>query len=253
MPPKKPTTSRGARTGGAKTKKSSTATAPRTQRKIVHLLDSSGTGDTFRYYNKLNRKAQFLEGDSVYLTEKWDGTTAQATNAGVYKRLDLLKKGDPRKATASESERYMLEKLDLEHNKNRWIREAVQEYTSVFQSLPDGVCVYFEAIGTSIGGRFKHLDEFHDIRVFDFARDDKYLSFDDTVALATEYSLPLVHYDELTDLTVAGVIEQLSRTSRSYTDIDAELEGFVVRDITDRGRVAKIRVEDLANVHEAHY
>ena len=49
----------------------------RTQRKIFHLLDSSGdstTGD-FKYFTRLNPSLSFKENDEVFLTEKWDGTT----------------------------------------------------------------------------------------------------------------------------------------------------------------------------------
>lgn len=242
--------------GGAKASAASkrgAVEAPRTQRKIYHALESSGSGDHFCYYNKFSRKSRFVEGETVYVTEKWDGTTVQATNTAVFKRLDQFKKGDPRKHTASEQERYRLEQLDLDSSQNKYIASAVERYRETFARLPSGVCVYFEAIGSHIGPRFRHLDEtFYDIRVFDFARDGVFLSFDDTIALAGEYDLPLVHYEEIENVTVAALVERLSG-ARSYHDIEAPLEGFVLRDITDQGRIAKIRVEDLAKLAEAHY
>eukprot|EP00164_Ancoracysta_twista_P003175 GFYU01004236.1.p1 GENE.GFYU01004236.1~~GFYU01004236.1.p1 ORF type:complete len:160 (-),score=57.31 GFYU01004236.1:12-491(-) len=60
---------------------------PVMQRKIVHLLETVGSGDDFHYLEKFN--ARLLDqgwpmDGSVYFTEKWDGTTVQATkDAGL--------------------------------------------------------------------------------------------------------------------------------------------------------------------------
>ena len=83
----------------------------RTQRKIEHLLEHEGSGDTFRYllneslalckvpggtpailtmkltascwsdkryFRRISKETGFADGDTVYVTEKWDGTTMQA-------------------------------------------------------------------------------------------------------------------------------------------------------------------------------
>merc|ERR1712187_443661 len=73
------------------------------QRKIFHLFQHSGNGDSFCYEPppRLNlEQTGFGAGadpcPAVYLTEKWDGTTMQATSNGIYKRLDLFGKNKPK-------------------------------------------------------------------------------------------------------------------------------------------------------------
>eukprot|EP01115_Flamella_aegyptia_P011708 TRINITY_DN55785_c0_g1_i1.p1 TRINITY_DN55785_c0_g1~~TRINITY_DN55785_c0_g1_i1.p1 ORF type:complete len:89 (-),score=13.86 TRINITY_DN55785_c0_g1_i1:84-314(-) len=43
----------------------------KTQRKINHILESSGRGDNFVYHRYLNRKCGISSESEVYLTEKW--------------------------------------------------------------------------------------------------------------------------------------------------------------------------------------
>jgi hypothetical protein len=85
----------------------------RVQRKIDHLLASDGTGDDFVYKSTLATVHGLTPSSCVYLTEKWDGTTVQATNRGVFKRRDRFAVGDQRKHEAAESERYDIERLDI--------------------------------------------------------------------------------------------------------------------------------------------
>ncbi|CAJ1397713.1 unnamed protein product [Effrenium voratum] len=81
------------------------APQPLIQRKIFHLFQHAGSGPTFHYEPppRLNSKdCGFGEGKDphppVYITEKWDGTTMQATSRHIFKRLDLWgrrRDGDP--------------------------------------------------------------------------------------------------------------------------------------------------------------
>eukprot|EP00743_Colponemidia_sp_Colp-15_P008015 GILK01008681.1.p1 GENE.GILK01008681.1~~GILK01008681.1.p1 ORF type:complete len:239 (-),score=35.71 GILK01008681.1:238-954(-) len=223
---------------------------PLTQRKIENLLSSVVDGEDFYYTAQLNPKVGFKQGELVYLTEKLDGTTVQATNRGVYKRFDNFASGAQKRARPV-SERYRLELLNLEDPQNKHIAKAVENYTEVFAQLDDGVCVYFEAIGTHINKRFQHFDEFYDIRVFDFAREGQYVPFSDTIALAEIHGLPYVHYSDTT-LQLPSILDVLS-SHPSYNDLDAPLEGYVVRSAEDdtSDRIAKIRVDDLANMRDA--
>ncbi len=54
----------------------------------------------------------------------------------------------------STDDRYDLVLLDLDKPHNQFIKKAVQPYLHIFQELPEGLCVYFEAFGTQIGSRF---------------------------------------------------------------------------------------------------
>jgi hypothetical protein len=158
------------------------------------------------------------EGDMVTLTEKYDGTTVQATNKGVFKRKDNFQQGDRRKHASSEHERYSLERLNLEDDSscsaglNGYIKEAVKPYFAQFAQLEDGLCVYFEAIGTNIQSRFGldlNGERWHDIRVFDFTFKGKFLPWQQTVQLAKKYNLPLVKYYEPQPLSYEKLVNQL--------------------------------------------
>ena len=217
-----------------------------TQRKISHLLASSGSGTTFQYHARLN--AAFEAGEHVFLTEKWDGTTVQATCEFVAKRFDNFKAGDPRKHGASAGQRYRLERLDFANPANREIERAVAPHVEALRALPPGLCVYFEAIGPKIQSRYRHLPRSHGIRVFDFARDGVFVDWRETVALAAAYGLPLVHYEEVPALELGALLRRLGQQPPPrYTGVDAELEGWVVRGAaaTNAGGIAKVRVEDL--------
>uniref|UniRef100_A0A7S2ESW6 RNA ligase domain-containing protein n=1 Tax=Ditylum brightwellii TaxID=49249 RepID=A0A7S2ESW6_9STRA len=207
----------------------------RIQRKIHHLLSSTGLGDTFQYYpNSLNTEInKLVPNQLIVLTEKWDGTTVQATNKGIFKRSDKFTKGDARKfQTMKEEERYDIERLDVGFDeflatKNggstscrgggdkscKYIREAIEPYYPIFASMDDDICVYFEAVGTKIQARFKTCniapysnpepssssvdsDYWHDIRVFDFTRNGQFLSWNETKSLALKLKLPLVGFTD---------------------------------------------------------
>lgn len=65
------------------------------QRKIFHLFRHTGTGATFSYEPppRFNSEQCGFGGSgpspSIFVTEKWDGTTMQATSTHIFKRLDL--------------------------------------------------------------------------------------------------------------------------------------------------------------------
>lgn len=223
---------------------------PVTQRKIHNLLDHVGSGDTFELLKQLNPKVGLEIGTEVYLTEKWDGTTVQATNQGIFKRFDKFKKGDPKKHKATEEERYGLAQIDLDDPSHKYIAKSVSNYVDKFKSLKDGECVYFEALGPRIGARYKHIPDFQDIRVFDFSRNGKFLAFEEAIVLAEQYELPLVAY-RTESLDIARVIQILD-DPLCYEDVDAPIEGFVIREagfeLEDGGKIAKFRVDDIGHL-----
>ena len=223
---------------------------PRTQRKINHVLDHVGSGDTFHYLKSFNPLTGFEAGQEVIFTEKWDGTTVQATNQAIFKRIDKIQKGDTRKHSANEEQRYNLEELDLDNPKNKYIAKAVANYLDTFKQLEEGECVYFEALGTLIGSRFQHIKDFYDIKVFDFSRNGNFLSFEETIELAEKYNLPITNsFTEKLDID--RVIQRLSDPT-CYDDADAQLEGFVIReagyDLLDGGKIGKFRVDDVPKI-----
>lgn len=123
----------------------------RTQRKIVHLLASEGGDESFRYRRQLSTDADaFVTGKEVFFTEKWDGTTVQATRDGVFKRKELLQRGA--KNGAGEAERYDIERIDLSDPACKYIAAACAPHLAAFKQLAPGLCVYFEAVGSRIAG-----------------------------------------------------------------------------------------------------
>uniref|UniRef100_A0A7S2MRA5 Uncharacterized protein n=1 Tax=Helicotheca tamesis TaxID=374047 RepID=A0A7S2MRA5_9STRA len=248
----------------------------RIQRKIHHLLSSTGSGDTFRYYpNVLNTdKHELISDQLVVLTEKWDGTTVQATNRGIFKRCDKFAKGDERKLrTQSEEERYSIERLDVGFDEFlaaksgngggggvsggdkacKYIREAVEKYYPIFASMDDDVCVFFEAVGTKIQARYRTSNlvptstfepsasadaSWHDIRVFDFTRNGQFLPWNETRALATKLNLPLVGYtDPPTPLDVDEIVSKL-RSKLTYvvkSDVSHPANGALLEGYVVRG------------------
>lgn len=201
----------------------------------------------------------------------------QATRDGWFKRADRFRRGDPRKhAEADEAARYRLEKLDLfgadPDPEHREMARACAPHRDAFASLPDGLCVYFEACGPRIGRRFAHLlppekqkksnkgksnsdddraqAETYPLRVFDMSRGGDWLDFSETVRLSAEHGLPVVHHERAT-LDLAAVCAALSaEPCPKYTGFSggADLEGYVVRDTTAAGRIAKIRVDDMGKI-----
>merc|ERR1712070_796170 len=110
-------------------------------------------------------------------TEKWDGTTMQATSRHIFKRLDLWGK----RKNADPSQRYDLRLVGWRAEDGRWrgldfidadsrLHQAITPYLHQLEKLDDGLCVYFEVVHTDINVTFKHLPGFADIRVFDFSR-----------------------------------------------------------------------------------
>jgi hypothetical protein len=139
--------------------------------------------------------------------------------------------------------------VDLDEPEHAHIADAVRPYQEKFKQLPDGMCLYFEACGPSIGRRFSHL-EAHPVRVFDVSSEGgaDFLPFTETIRICAELGFPLVHFTEHT-LDLASLCAMLSaKPCPRYHDMDAQLEGFVVRDTTAQGRIAKIRVDDMVKL-----
>lgn len=205
----------------------------------------------------------------VYVTEKWDGTTMQATSSHVFKRLDLW--GGKRRS-ADASQRYDLRLLAWrgQDTDGIWrgldfidadtrVREALERYLPALEALDDGLCTYFEVVHTGINATFRQLPGFADIRVFDFSRAERtdagtssgepkgrFLPFDETVMLAKRFGLPLVGWERRDILSAENVWAELcAARGRHYTTAAASLEGFVVREAGDGTRIAKARVEHL--------
>ena len=218
------------------------------QRKIHALMDHRGQGDTFCYHPRLNCAVPFSEGEEVYLTEKMDGTTMQATNDGIYKRFERTKKSK-KWHEQSEDMRYRLERIDLSNRSHKYIARAIDRYLPLFKNIPNGTCIYFEAIDPSIGTRFQNLEGFDSIYVFDSTRDGDFVPFGQTVELCQTLGLPCVAYSKMI-LSLSSIIETLSRSSLHYTAIsNASLEGYVVRSINTSDS-AKIRVDDIPKIKD---
>ena len=93
---------------------------------------------------------------------------------------------------APEKERYGLERLDLTNPKNRHIQASLVSYADSLTNVDKDLCVYFEAVGSSISGsrpRYRHLPGFSDLRVFDIARNGEYVF---TLAHLTTISMVLL-------------------------------------------------------------
>lgn len=180
----------------------------------------------------------------------------QATAKHIFKRIDRQGK----KRGTDPSQRYALRLLAW-REEEQWcgldfigaekhVFEALKPYLAKIAALEDGLCVYFEAVHTDINANFKHLPGFADIRVFDFSRTagdgGKFLPFSETIELAQRYELPLVGYDYREKLCPEEIWSDLSLArSRHYATAAALLEGFVVREAGEGGRIAKARVEQL--------
>jgi hypothetical protein len=178
-----------------------------TQRKIHNMFQSTEVSSEFRLLELLNPKTGFdLAACTIIATEKWDGTTMQATNKGIFKRRDLIKPGDPRKFEAEESERYTLIEIDIYHSGNKHLKNAMSSYLDVFKIIPDGICLYFEAVGPKIQGSFANaFKKGHGglIRIFDSSRDGLFLPFGDTVEFCAKLGLPVVQHFVFSDPSVS--------------------------------------------------
>jgi len=212
------------------------------QRKIFHLLANNGlSGREFRYLLKVNPKHAFNWNEPLLITDKIDGTTAQADSEHIYKRRDTFKKGDPQKFKAPETERYFLEQLDETSPQNRWIFQAYSRYKDRFSKIPPSYTVYFECFGDKIQERYKNMPP--DIRVFDITHDEEFVPFETTLAFCNTYHLPLVGFQYRTFSHVSEIVDLLAQA----THIDPllgqyELEGWVLR---QQDQIAKIRKADL--------
>lgn len=214
----------------------------RFQRKIFHLLVDNGIiGRGFRYLPEMNPRHSFNWAEPVLITDKIDGTTCQFNLRHVYQRRDKFKKGDPRKFTASEDERYRLELLDPADPANQHIFKAVKPYLPKF-SLDGSIVTYFESFGKKIQARYK--DYGPDIRVFDVTYCDEWIPFDETVSLCQTWGLPCVkHALRLLEGGVKQIIETLPKAHHLDPDLQKyDLEGWVLRQGT---QIAKIRKTDL--------
>jgi len=243
---------------------------PLVQRKIFHLFQFAGSGPNFHYEPppRLNA-AQCGFGDgarphpAVYVTEKWDGTTMQATSTCILKRLDLRA---GKRSKLDPADRYDLKLIAWRSQDigGKWhgldfidaderVAEAVTPHLSKLEAMADDLCVYFEVVHTDINTTFKHIPGFADIRVFDFSRmpsseaaQGQFLPFEETIALAKDLRFPLVGWCHHAQLDAAEVWAQLHEAkTQKYDGVPAPLEGFVVREAGRGERIAKARVEHL--------
>lgn len=247
---------------------------PLTQRKIVHILQTQGQGDDFKYCGPvLNPEAPGMcEGADVWVTEKWDGTTVQATCNGIFKRLDKFSKGSKAKRSAAIADRYELRLVAWREAPGVWIglesderiAECVRPYLSRFEQIPPDTCIFFEAVHTKINQAFKHLPGFADIRVFDTAtcavpcssiepgaqwpEGSQFLDFSCTIELCQQLHLPMVEFKQH-ELTAEAAFSWIHE-QREYTGVSAALEGFVLRAKGNGGAVAKLRFEYLTTRNE---
>lgn len=198
-------------------------------------------GKDFAYSRELSPKHNFDWKSQVIVTDKIDGTTTQADNQNLYKRIDKFKKGDPQKFIAPEEVRYDLHVLSESAPENKWIFLAYTPFKERIAKLPSGIIVYFECFGDRIDTRYKGRPQ--DIRVFDFAEGDTYLPFETTIHLCEQLSLPIVGHEYAQFSGVEEVIEHLSNAVHIDKNLrDYELEGWVLR---QGDQIAKIRKADL--------
>lgn len=248
------------------------ANRPLVQRKIFHLFKFAGSGSNFRYEPpaRLNpEQTGFGEGTDpqppVYVTEKWDGTTMQATSTHIFKRIDL--RGGRGRTSLSVADRYDLRLLAWrgEDTAGQWrgldfveadklVAEAVTRYLPCFAALDDGICVYFEVVHTDINATFKGVPGFADIRVFDSSSKEgkdggSFLPFETTIDVASRARLPLVGWRLMEQLDPNLMWCELEQAAhKCYDTVQAPLEGYVIREGGGGGRIAKARVEHILAV-----
>mmetsp|Transcript_20277 Transcript_20277/g.44276 ORF Transcript_20277/g.44276 Transcript_20277/m.44276 type:complete len:426 (-) Transcript_20277:27-1304(-) len=247
-------------------KAESSAPKPLIQRKIFHLFQYQGSGPNFRYVDPPGFNADqtgFGTGEvpnpPAYITEKWDGTTMQATSSHIFKRLDLW--GGKRKSN-DPTGRYDV-KLIAWREASGWqgldfveadarYKECLEKHLPKFEDLDDGVSIYFEVIHTDINATFKELPGLADIRIFDSSKassangDGEFLPFQDTIALAKKLQLPIVGWQFWEQLDVDRMWKTLQAAcSAEYDSAAAPLEGYVVREGGAGGRIAKARCEQV--------
>ena len=223
-------------------------------------LDSGFKLDPSKF-NTAKTGLDFSSG-TIIATEKWDGTTLQATKHGIFKRRDLIARGDEKKFGASEQERYSLIQVDIEHPSYKNLRKAIGTHKEAFKMLPEGVTIYFEGCGPRIQTRFKEaLSTPGLIRVFDSSLNGEYLPFTKTAQLAAQFGLPIVHSfifstsaNPKSPQDLVDFIVNAQTYSTKYTGAETELstpvevEGYVFRDAADPTRIAKLRIIDLKHL-----
>eukprot|EP00656_Telonema_subtile_P053319 TRINITY_DN7692_c0_g1_i3.p1 TRINITY_DN7692_c0_g1~~TRINITY_DN7692_c0_g1_i3.p1 ORF type:complete len:333 (+),score=61.97 TRINITY_DN7692_c0_g1_i3:83-1081(+) len=246
---------------------------PVTQRKVLHAIQTCGFGDDFKYAGPtLNLEVPgMVDGAEVWVTEKWDGTTVQATRHGVFKRLDKFTRGSKAKRSVPVADRYELRLVGWCESPGVWvglesderIAECIRPYLEVIERIPEDMCIFFEAVHTKINQTFKHIDNFAEIRVFDVAAcsvpcsevkpgeqwpaESKFLEFSQTIQLCEQLGLPVVAHKRA---AISGEQAWSWLTqSKEYTDVPALLEGFVLRGVGSE-LVAKLRVEYLSTRNE---
>lgn len=213
-----------------------------TQRKIGHVLQSSGDGQSFAYHAALG--TPFDLSAPVLVTEKVDGSTMQVLNGAPFKRYDNFKKGDPRKHGASEEERYRLCACSRDNPSERYYLDAFDAYAEQFAMLDPGVWFYFEAMGAKIGARYPGLSP--TVRVFDSSRDGAWRPFEDTRVNASAAGLPVVQSFYETFGSIGALLGRLSEAESTDADLPPhKLEGWVLR---QGDLVAKIRKADLGRI-----
>ncbi len=221
----------------------------RTQRKIQHLLVNNGEpGEDFRYLPVMSHYHNFHWNRGIYCTDKIDGTTVQGNCEGIFKRIDRFKRGDPRKHTASEEERYKLIKLD-NNPQWKWIWEAISFYKKQIETIPSHITAYFEVFGPKINATYRDMSV-HDLRIFDFTKHDKFVHFEDVNRLAWKYGIPTVgsFFWSFTEaFAIESILDVLAKKPKHIEASFANytLEGWVFRQGLE---IAKIRVSDLEKV-----
>lgn len=220
---------------------------PLCQRKIHHIFRHEGSGHSFHYVpEEVHPDCKDWVGSPIIVTEKWDGTTVQATSEGIFKRADNFKRGSQAKRGVSASDRYRLELLDLDAEENVHIRQAVAPHLAALAALEEGLCVYFEALGPGMGGGPGiSARNAYALLVFDFSVDGRFMLWPDVERLARQYDLPLVHSWRLESFDPAMLYRQLTDYARYAvfppTFSEEPFEGFVLRHLADADRIAKAR------------
>lgn len=259
--------------------KASEIVFPITQRKLPHAISTQGEGDDYKYVGPvLNPKADGMHhGAEVWVTEKWDGTTVQATRNGIFKRLDKFARGSKAKRNTPVADRYELRLVAWCEGPGAWvglqsderIQECVQPYLHKFEQIPEDMCIFFEAVHTKINTTFKQVQNFADIRVFDVAScsvpstqihpgeqwpaSSTFLDFEETVSLCDQLELPIVHHHraKLSGEAAWSWLNEVLSEGKGYVDVAAApLEGFVLREVGCGGHAAKLRVEYLSTRNE---
>lgn len=221
-----------------------------TQRKIHHVLkNNGGEGSEFRYLPETDMPL-----NDLLLTDKVDGSTVQFTNGKFFKRMDNFQTGDPRKFTATEEERYRLEPLDDRPAFKHYLTSAMtqEEGFMRFAEMFKDTTVYFEALGSKIGARYKTL--LPTIRCFDVSNSNGFLPFQEAVEMLKCAGLPIVEYTPASFENIDELIEYVAGYSAVDKGLgDHEAEGLVIRSnfIGDDNRqevVRKIRKNDLKRI-----